>query len=34
MEIGKARTMDELLKIERNRGYKPGWAMMVFKNRK
>lgn len=33
-EIGRARTLEDLLKIEKDRGYKPGWAKHVFNSRK
>lgn len=33
MEVGRAQTLAELLLIERNRGYKKGWALHVFKSR-
>jgi hypothetical protein len=29
-ERGKARTLDQLERIERERGYKTGWARHVF----
>lgn len=34
IEVGRARTMEELEKIEKDRGYKRGWAKMVFETRK
>jgi len=33
MEVGRAQTLGELLLIEKNRGYKKGWALHVFKSR-
>lgn len=32
-EVGQARTLDDLRKIEAQRGYTPGWADHVFKSR-
>jgi superfamily II DNA or RNA helicase len=32
-EVSKARTLEELLKIEKDRGYKRGWATRMFKLR-
>lgn len=32
-KVGRARTMEELLKVEKELGYKPGWARMVFQTR-
>lgn len=32
-EVSQARTLDELLKIEKERGYKRGWATRIFKLR-
>lgn len=34
IDVGKAQSMEELLQIEKQRGYKPGWARMVFEARK
>lgn len=34
VEMGRAQSMEELLKIEKDRGYKSGWARMVFEARK
>jgi DNA repair protein RadD len=31
---GKAKSLDDLLKIEKQMGYKPGWARHVFSNRR
>jgi DNA repair protein RadD len=33
-EIAQARTLDDLKRIERERGYKRGWAFHMFNNRK
>jgi superfamily II DNA or RNA helicase len=34
VEVGKAREMDDLLRIEKERGYKKGWAKHTFESRK
>ncbi|MBL4616753.1 MAG: DEAD/DEAH box helicase [Robiginitomaculum sp.] len=32
-EVSKARTFDELMQIQKERGYKNGWANFIFKSR-
>ena len=34
MEIGRARTLPELLALAKKKGYKPGWAYKIFYGRK
>jgi hypothetical protein len=31
MEVGKAKTIDDLFKIQRERGYKKGWVFQMAK---
>ena len=33
-EIGRARTLPELLALAQKKGYKPGWAYKIFYGRK
>jgi DNA repair protein RadD len=33
-EVGGARSMEDLLRLERQRGYKPGWAKHVMESRR
>jgi hypothetical protein len=33
-EIGRARTLPELLALAKKKGYKPGWAYKIFYGRK
>jgi hypothetical protein len=33
-EVGKARTLQELILVGKKRGYNPGWAYHVYNSRK
>lgn len=33
-EVGRAKSLDDLLRVEKERGYKPGWAQHVFAARR
>ena len=33
-EIGRARTLPELLALAKKKGYKPGWAYKIFYGRR
>lgn len=33
MEVGRAKTFDDLLRIQKERGYKPGWAFIQARNK-
>lgn len=33
-EVGRARSLDDLLRIEKERGYKPGWAQHVYNGKR
>jgi 2-iminoacetate synthase ThiH len=32
-EIGRARSLEDLRRVEKERGYKPGWAQHVYQSR-
>lgn len=33
VQVARAKTLDELLKIEKERGYRPGWAVKIYQAR-